>query len=681
MSAIYGAIDFSGEHSFEKEIESFNREYEKYKIDSMNYLTKKDHSFGCGLQYFNEESRREKLPLTDEEAGVSITADCVIDNRQDLIEELKLARDTADGDIILQAYLKWGIDGCLNRLRGLFSFVIYDFNSKKAYMAVDHFAQRCLMYCTYKSNLYFSTLLFPLLSSVDLDFKENERWLVDTVSLRSPAMVTEPKETAVEGVLKVVSGTYLTLTMNGDELDILEHRYYDPQATIRVDNRISLKDSEDEIKRLMQQSVKNAIHTDSKVATQLSGGLDSSTVASIAAMELAKSGQNLYSYTSVPDPEAGLTNKGILIYDERAGVEEICAAHPNIKPTFVDSKGRSFLAEVNDILNIWEMPCKSQQNAIWLDEIYKQAASSGCKVILTGSTGNTTLSAGNMEDVAFHYIKRLRFKKALSMLDPIKNAGYSRKKFIKHMLWAVMDYYKWYISPEQKDCYRMVLTDKGVGESHDLTRRFHKDCMHYFPFSGEKEFRRQMYMTKANAQIGEIDTKISLAYGILVRDPIRNVEVVNFCMKTPMKCFSSSDYDRRLVRVGMAGIVPESIRCDMFHRGRQSGDNIYRIKKSWDLMKGAVRTSIYSDETIKYLDKARLDAYFARLDKGLDHCDEMDISFVNDLYSFSSYLKKLQDIIKSNKTVRTVEKNVNLMLNYLRQQRLQKFYLEKEMPL
>ena len=131
----------------------------------------------------------------------------------------------------------------------------------------------------------------------------------------------------------------------------------------------------------------------------------------------------------------------------------------------------------------------------------------------------------------------------------------------------------------------------------------------------------------------------------------------------------------------MAGIVPESIGCDMFHRGRQSGDNIYRIKKSWDLMKGAVRTSIYSDETIKYLDKARLDAYFARLDKGLDHCDEMDISFVNDLYSFSSYLKKLQDIIKSNKTVRTVEKNVNLMLNYLRQQRLQKFYLEKEMPL
>ena len=57
----------------------------------------------------------------------------------------------------------------------------------------------------------------------------------------------------------------------------------------------------------------------------------------------------------------------------------------------------------------------------------------------------------------------------------------------------------------------------------------------------------------------------------------------------------------------MHDIVPEAIRLDVRHRGRQSGDNVYRISQSWDKMKEKIEEALHSKETLHYLDVKQID--------------------------------------------------------------------------
>lgn len=646
MSAIYGIIDMNQKIIDSCLLHGFENYYSKYKIDKMNTLNVHNVAMGCGVQFFTNEAKKEVLPFYDEYENIIYTADVVLDNREELINDLgddskdfSDATPLTDGLLLYRSYLKWGKD-CFTHFRGVFSAAIYDGRRKEIILAVDHFSQRCLFYHVRDGRLYFSTLFFPILKETGLEFEQNERWLVDSITLRSPVMITEPKETAMKDVYKVVSGTYICFKQGA--LDCMEEiRYYDPNKEIPTDKSITPKQSEEMIRSAMKNAVKGILRDDVEVACQLSAGLDSSTVACIAASLLQKKKKKIRSYTSVPLKEANLPKKGYLLYDESDGVKQICKEYPNIIPTFLDTANRNYLKEVREILRLWEMPCKSQQNAIWNDEISKQAALDGCRILLNGSTGNCTLSAGQYADVIYHNITRLRFFKAIKMLGAIKFIGASRKVFLKNMSKAFWNYYLWYFDSEKRDCYKDTVTLPEVGERYQLRKRFHKTVLHFFPFANIKEYRRKMYMNEANAQIGELDTKLSLVHGILSRDPMRTVEVVNLCFQLPMECFANKDYDRRLVRVGMEDIVSEKIRHDVMHRGRQSGDNEYRIGALWDEMLPNMKKYLYSKQTLQYLSKEKIDFLFSKVHPDNMKENMMEARMLVDAYTFAVYLEML----------------------------------------
>lgn len=643
MSAIYGAIDLN-RNAIDKDLPArFDAGYTKCKIDKNNSLLKDNVYMHCGVQYFYPRAKAEKLPFYDEESNIYITADCVIDNRKELLPELGLEATAPDGDIIFAAYKKWGKE-CCKHLQGLFSFVIYDAGKNEIFAAVDQFAQRCLFYHVRDGVFYFSTLFFPIPEATGLKFEENERWLVDTVSLRSPVMMTEPKETAIVGILKVVSGTQITVNIEDNhELQVREIRYYDPYNTIPTDWSITREQSLEMVRKELTEAVERIVEEQDKVAAQLSSGLDSSSVACTAARILEKKGKKLYSFTSVPLKEANLEKDGYLVYDETEGVKKICNAYSNIEPTFVECNGRDYLFEAEDIIDIWEMPCKSQQNAVWGDEIDLLAVEKECTILLTGATGNCTLSAGNCWDVALYYLKHLNIIKAYHMFDSVKKVGASRKRMVKALIRTWLDYYLWYFKPGEQDYYKRNATRKDVGEKFNLLERFQKNNMHFYPFHGMNRMRKDMYMVLANAQMGEIETKESLRYGVLQRDPMRTVPVINMCFSFPITCFASDDYDRRLIRVGMRGIVPDEIISDMAHRGRQSGDSRYRMAKDWPNKVEDIRKKLYGSNAMRYLDIDKVDLLLGRIGDDLDKAENDDLLLIMDLYSFGIYLEILNE--------------------------------------
>ena len=65
-------------------------------------------------------------------------------------------KTTSDTEVILAAYQKWGID-CLNRLRGMFAFALWDESNQKLFCARDRFGIKPFYFTQVGDTLYFSS--------------------------------------------------------------------------------------------------------------------------------------------------------------------------------------------------------------------------------------------------------------------------------------------------------------------------------------------------------------------------------------------------------------------------------------------------------------------------------------------------------------------------------------------
>lgn len=637
MSAIYGVIDLKGKAISNQIGDKIHDGYSTCNIDTHRQEKIKNAVFGCELQKFTKESENEILPILDNENHNLFAADCVLDNRSLLMKELNVDDESMpDGRLMYLGYLKWGKE-CVKYFRGVFSFAVYNWEKQEVILYADHFANRCLFYHIRDGVLYFSTLLFPMIKGSGLTFKENGRWLVDCITLRGPAMMIESRECAYSDVWKVDAANYVLVSLGKTEY----HRYWFPER-IRTDHHITDKECERLVREYLKQSVSECIRTDGNVAISMSSGLDSTTVGCIAASLLQEQSKKLYSFTSVPLKESNLREGGRVIYNESEGVLQTCRMYQNIIPEFIECKDKNILSESEHIIDVWELPCKSQQNAVWGMEIDRRASEKGCKILLNGGTGNCTLSAGRIEDYIMHWVKKLRFIRAYKELNHFTKTYHdSKKRFVKYMLNKEKEYLKGVLTSGKDVYYCNNITKQEIGEKYSWSKRYRKRSMGFKPSKSMKAMRRELFLPEAYAQIGEIETKKCLASGILSRDPMRNVDFVEFCFKLPMKCYVNAEYDRRLVREFMHDIIPDSIRLDFGHRGLQSGDNAFRIAKSWDNMISKIRETLHSEEALQYIDIQKADDYLERLDGNNLIENEMDMRMVVDAYMFCRFLNRI----------------------------------------
>ena len=98
----------------------------------------------------------------------------------------------------------------------------------------------------------------------------------------------------------------------------------------------------------------------------------------------------------------------------------------------------------------------------------------------------------------------------------------------------------------------------------------------------------------------------------------------------------------------MKGIVPEEVRCNVFQRGRQSGDNLFRVSRCWNKIRSKWTDSVYSKEVLHYLDKNKIDNLVKVFDKGIEKADYIDVLLIGDLYAFSLFLSKVSKYSNSD---------------------------------
>lgn len=207
-------------------------------------------------------------------AGATIAFNGEIYNHMELRERFRAAgrafRSTSDTECILAAYEREG-DECLQSLRGMFAFALWDERRKRLFCARDRFGIKPFYYAVVRDVLYFASeakALLPFLPEIETDPAALAEYMTFQYTLG--------EHTLFKGIKQLLPGHSLTVE-NGT---VKVRRYWDVRYEIDFDH--SPRYFQNRLVELLDESVSLHLRSDVPVGAYISGGIDSSLMAVLA---------------------------------------------------------------------------------------------------------------------------------------------------------------------------------------------------------------------------------------------------------------------------------------------------------------------------------------------------------------------------------------------------------------
>ena len=208
-------------------------------------------------------------PLYNEDRSKVLVFNGEIYNYQELREELMAAGHTfvsnTDSETLIHGFEEWG-ESLVDRLRGMYAFVIWDTEKKRLFAARDIFGIKPFYYAQMNGTLLFASEIKAFMEHPKFDKIFNEDALGNYLSFQ----FVPTNETFFKGVFCLQPGHYF-IYENG-EMKIT--RYFEPNFT--GDSKKTFEETVDEIEAVMKESVEKHKISDVEVASYLSSGVDSS---------------------------------------------------------------------------------------------------------------------------------------------------------------------------------------------------------------------------------------------------------------------------------------------------------------------------------------------------------------------------------------------------------------------
>jgi len=107
----------------------------------------------------------------------------------------------------------------------------------------------------------------------------------------------------------------------------------------------------------------------------------------------------------------------------------------------------------------------------------------------------------------------------------------------------------------------------------------------------QKYYKQYLYKKALYTYIGELETKLGLATGIQLRDPTRDIRMLEFCANLPYHLFAYHGIPRWLVRENLQDVLPASILENWMRYGVQNSDWLLRIHRDFPDIKKFVQST------------------------------------------------------------------------------------------
>ena len=221
---------------------------------------------------------RSNQPFSSDSSQAQIVFNGEVYNFRALRDELRSKGyrfyTESDTEVVLACYFEYGIE-CVSRFEGMFAFVIFDPVRKKLFFARDHAGQKPIYYHYVEGSLHLASELKALLKFSALPRKLSIQGLNEYLAY---GYVSAPNA-ILDGFSKLPPGCFGAFCLDRGVVEI--KRYWTAPAFCGGDD--DNPQLLDDFEELLQSTVSRQLVADVPIAVTLSGGLDSSVLAAIAA--------------------------------------------------------------------------------------------------------------------------------------------------------------------------------------------------------------------------------------------------------------------------------------------------------------------------------------------------------------------------------------------------------------
>lgn len=511
------------------------------------------------------ESLEERQPLVAPGGDVCLVWNGRVDNREELLAEIVAKGaspvDRTDPGLALAAYLLWGSD-CVQHIVGDFALVIWDGRQRRLWCARDYVGVRPFYYFWDGKTFLFGSEIRALLAHPLVSLKINEGMVGEYLA----NAITSRDETLYADIRRLPSGSTLTIDGPG-RLRVAS--WWNPELSLiryRTDEEYA-----EHFRELFDQSVRAQIRCNTPWGIELSGGLDSSSIAVSARAvldEIGEKGAPILTF-SVADPDKPWDeSEDIAAIVEKAGLTaEI------LKPLKVD------IDFFRQRAGFWhDHPGGPNGEPITLP-MYEAAKGRGARVLLTGIGGDELLD-GRPECFADLAAGMIRPGAARELLH---RARADWKAYSDYRHWSIF-LARRLLSLSAPDSLLFHKRKLGLARdgifSRDFLKRTHLAERVFGPEHKSRHFaaRTQRGMlglitSGFEAHVLEANERETVLAGIDLRFPFFHRRFVEFCLRLPEEQRQRGSIWKRVLRNAMDRRLPERLRnkaykaefSDLFH--------------------------------------------------------------------------------------------------------------------
>lgn len=469
--------------------------------------------------------------------------------RQELISKGYTFRSYTDTEVLLNLYKEEGKE-CVHALNGMFAFAIWDRKARTLFAARDRLGIKPFYYIHNKCSFAFSSEIKALFQIGLLKPELNSDALTDYLTFQ----LTLGKKTLFNHVHKLLPAHTLLIKPDGT---LKRERYWDIDFTIDTEHTEEYFHSR--LLRLLEDAVRLRLRADVPVGAHLSGGLDSSTMASQAAALL---GSRISTFS-------GGFREGPQ-YDEtpyaRMVAERINSKHREIFPSaqdFVDSMPKL----------IYHMDVPAAGPGVFPQYYVSKLASQHVKVVLGGQGGDEVFGGyaryliayleacirGGIEGTQEDEKYVVDFSSILPNLPQLKGYEPLMRYFFQDGLFDTPDKRYFRLIDRSRGVKNLVADDALTGSNgYDSFQTFAKlfnaeDCKSYI-----NRMTRFDLMTLLPALL-HVEDRTSMASSLESRVPLLDHRIIELAASMPPMIKYKGGRSKHIFREVVKHIVPMEI--------------------------------------------------------------------------------------------------------------------------
>jgi len=527
-------------------------------------------------------SSKGHQPLVSKDNNYSLIFNGEIYNYIEIKDELiKLGHEfisTGDTEVVLKAYIEWGTD-CFTKFNGMWAIAIYDRKLKKTILSRDRFGVKPLFYYKNKNNFVFSSEIKSLLKFPEIVKAPNHEKIFRYISTHY-RYIDIDDDTFFKDILQVPKSSYMEID---SDFNIKVTKYWNLKDNLQYNET----DEEKIIKcfrDLFIDSVKIRLRSDVEVSCMLSGGLDSTSIASVASKILKKP---LVTFSAITGEEKGT-------YDESEFIKYVVEDTKSI-PNYIKPEPSDMFETVTEMLKYHDEPiCTATWHMGYI--ISKRIKDENISVVLNGHGGDELL-AGYWEH--YHYFfKNLKENGDNNGLEYEVNKWQKNHKKNREELVRRENDIKDFEDSKRSEVDRFI--DYSEAFNLDFIKENKKEILLPDVFENNRltnRLNKELFFETVPASLRAEDRN-TMSQSIEARSPFLDYRLAEFCYSLPDKYKIRDGVGKWLLRESMKGILHEEVRTRKDKVGFKSPTEIWFQTINKDQILSLIRSESFKNRGI-----------------------------------------------------------------------------------